>query len=98
MNARDKKLIKAYEAGWNDCSGKISLESKYETALERKSYRIGWAHYIIGDDVTSIDSWSDERILEEIRGKRKTRTKRIIAVIKHKRQKYAKRKSKKKHC
>lgn len=52
--------------GFGECpDGKSSLEN-YSDPKERRAYQLGWDHYIIGDDVRSVDYLTDSEILHII--------------------------------
>jgi len=66
MNEEDKKLLKAYMKGFNDYSVDIP-KFKYFNQRMQKAYNLGVQHFIIGDDVRSVDYLSDEQILKLIK-------------------------------
>jgi hypothetical protein len=57
-------LLEIYKRGWDECFDGISHADEYEDPKERRAYQIGWNHYIIGDDVRSVDYLSEEEILK----------------------------------
>ena len=67
----EQHLLDAYKLGWDE-SGKKSGENKsymYVNRTEKKAYNLGWDHFIIGDDVRSVDYLSKEEILKQIKAK-----------------------------
>lgn len=66
IGVSDAQLLKYYQLGWHDENfGATSTVSTNEE--ENVAYLVGVNHYMIGDDVTSIDSWTTEQILEDIK-------------------------------
>ena len=57
----DKQLLKEYYAGFID-----SLYNKIDKIreIDNKAYRLGNLHAVIGDDVKSLDSLTQEEILK----------------------------------
>lgn len=65
--AMDKYIMYMYNKGWNDCPSGINHRDNLEDELAKKAYWVGWMDYIAGDDVTSVDSQTDEEILDRIK-------------------------------
>lgn len=65
----DKKLLEIYYLGFTSCSLNDfdKIKNSNFSDLERKAYLLGWDHYIIGDDVRSVDYLSTDQILELIK-------------------------------
>lgn len=64
----DNRLLEVYMIGFKDCPDNNDMSSNYlHESLERKAYNLGWDHYIIGDDVSSIDFMSNNEILRLIK-------------------------------
>ena len=61
-SAEDKELLRIYYQGWED-------EANF-SELEKRAYNIGKAHFITGDDVSSVDLLSDVEILAEIKNEK----------------------------
>jgi len=62
----DERLLQCYWTGWDDeLKGTTSLEYNHE--LENKAYRSGASDALIGDEVYSNDSRTEEEILKSIR-------------------------------
>jgi len=57
----DKQLLKEYYAGFID-----ALDNKIDKIreIDNKAYRLGNLHAVIGDDVKSLDSLTQEEILK----------------------------------
>lgn len=57
----DRQLLKEYYAGFID-----SLYNKIDKIreIDNKAYRLGNLHAVIGDDVKSLDSLTQEEILK----------------------------------
>lgn len=66
MKTTDEQLLETYWKGWKDCSDNIDNKTNYK-GIEKDAYELGWINYIVGDDVTSVDSWTDEQILAHIK-------------------------------
>lgn len=62
----DQQLLFAYQLGFGDCPDGCPVRIPTPGPL-RIAYEIGWADYIIGDDVPSYDYRSSEVIVHEIR-------------------------------
>ena len=64
-----KKVMEAYWRGWdeeNDVYSKRIEAAVYDIPLLQRAYNIGRQHFMIGDDVTSIDNLTEEQILKII--------------------------------
>lgn len=57
----DRQLLKEYYAGFID-----ALDNKIDKIreIDNKAYRLGNLHAVIGDDVKSLDSLTQEEILK----------------------------------
>lgn len=67
---KNNELIIAYKMGWNDCSTSSALKPEGKVFKDKgleMAYQIGWSHYIIGDDVSSVDLKTEDEILKEIK-------------------------------
>ena len=64
----DKRLIEIYWQGWNE-SFDGNDNSKSFKGLELTAYEYGWQHAIIGDEVTMVDSYTEDEILALIKYK-----------------------------
>jgi hypothetical protein len=67
MNVKDEILLQFYMQGWNDCGDGKDNNSNYK-GINKKAYNLGWADFIIGDDISSCDEKTNEKILREIKG------------------------------
>lgn len=66
MHTVDQQLLIIYRLGFNDeLSGKP--EKKYNNTIEAKAYRLGRIDAELGDDVKSIDSQTEDHILQRIK-------------------------------
>lgn len=63
----DDYLLKIYHIGWYDCARGENNIHDYDTKLEVRAYKLGWDHYIIGDEITFVDGLSGEEIIDRIR-------------------------------
>lgn len=68
MNHTDKKLLKHYRSGWNDCANN-KPPKKFMDSLVRTAYRNGRIDFEIGDDVRKVDYQSDHEILKQIKAR-----------------------------
>jgi hypothetical protein len=59
------KILEAYRKGWNDCFG--DKPNYPDDTMLKHAYEIGWADYILGDDVSSIDLQTNKEIVNKIR-------------------------------
>jgi len=58
-------LLHYYNLGWSECyDGAVR---KCKNKMLQRAYDLGWAHYIMGDDVSSVDYYSKEQILKSIK-------------------------------
>jgi len=67
----DQYLLDAYYLGWDECrkQNAVNKAYMYVNKLEKNAYNLGWDHYIIGDDVRSVDYLSHEEIIKLIKAK-----------------------------
>ena len=69
ISPTDEILLQTYMLGWTECySGDYtSILAFKDSVLLKRAYEIGWHDYIMGDDVSSINSQTDEEILKHIK-------------------------------
>lgn len=65
--AVDKYILYMYNKGWNDCPTNNKDINNLEDPIAVRAYMMGWMDYIVGDDVTSVDSLTDKQILDRIK-------------------------------
>ncbi len=70
MKNPDIDIYDEYMRGFNECPKHIYKPP--DTELKRAAYSLGWDHYLIGDDVSSIDllTWKETKAQIEQRVKR----------------------------
>ena len=66
LSITEQSILRAYNKGWKDCSNNKPRYDKYLSFLLQRAYNIGYENYIIGDEVTSVDAWSDEQIIKYV--------------------------------
>jgi hypothetical protein len=64
----DSKLLEVYKKGFEDESKHKFDSTFYNSGLLLNAYNIGSIHYMIGDDLSDCDFYSEEEILKEIKG------------------------------
>jgi hypothetical protein len=69
MALSDKELLKYYTIGWNHCGDNIDISSTFAIPIIKKAYNLGQIHYVVGDDMRSVDYLSNEEILKLIKNK-----------------------------
>ena len=63
----DKNLLKIYKEGFTDELDNNFDSRRVNNNLDGKAYNLGSFHAMVGDEVKSFDSLSDEQILKIIR-------------------------------
>lgn len=64
----NKLILASYALGWDDCYFDDDSNKRLfkKDSILKKAYEIGWADYIMGDDITSVDSQTDKQIIKKI--------------------------------
>lgn len=65
MSIEDIGLLSVYVVGWSDCGD--NNDKKEYNGLYQKAYDLGWNHFIMGDEISSIDYLSNEEIIKLIK-------------------------------
>jgi len=60
-----RTLINFYREGWNDCSDN-KPPKEIKRSLFKTAYDIGFADFLAGDEITSVDLQTEEQIIDHI--------------------------------
>lgn len=63
----NKELLKLYMDGFHDEAEGAKMPEWFKDDVSKQAYILGRLHYELGDDNSSIDNFSEQEILKEIK-------------------------------